>query len=133
MAKHFLSAFLLLLTLHSYSQTKKFSDKEYARKPHWIQMMDIEAVNYKEVLKAYHIYWQHHSLPEEEADRYIGKGNEKKEKLSKKELRERREGEKMRFQIKKFERWKIKNEAFVKENGEVMTAEERLKLTQPHK
>lgn len=130
MNRQILLAILLVLTISATAQTKKHSDKDYAKKPYWIQMMDIEGVNYKEVLKAYTIYWKHHSLPEEEADRYIGKGNQAKEKLSKKELKERREGEIMRFQIKKFEHWKIKNESFVKENGNVMTANERLKIIQ---
>jgi hypothetical protein len=128
MTKKFLLGLSLLLSLSGLSQSKATTEKDYAKKPVWIRMMDIEGVNYMEVLKAYKIYWQHHALPEEEGDRYIGKGNQQKEKLSKKELKELKQSEAMRFQIKKFEHWKIKNEPFVKENGNIMTAAERLKF-----
>ena len=122
----------LLLSVSAFSQTKKLTENDYAQKPYWIQMMDIEGVNFNETLKAYDIYWQHHNLPEEEGDSYIGKGAEAKKKISKKELKERREGAAMRFEVKKFQHWKIKNEPFVKENGNIMTAAERLKFHQQH-
>ncbi len=128
MTKQFLLGLSLLLSFSVFGQTKAPSEKDYAKKPYWIKMMDVEGVNYREVLKAYDIYWQHHKLPEEEGDRYIGKGDQQKEKHSKKELKELKESEAMRFQIKKFEHWKIKNEPFVKENGNIMTAAERLKF-----
>ena len=127
-----LTALLLFISLAGRSQAVKFTDKDYAQKPLWIQMMDIEGVNFNETLKAYDIYWQHHDLPEEEGDRYIKNKDAPKKKLSKKELREIREGAAMRFQVKKFEHWKIKNEPFVKENGNIMTAEERLKYHNQH-
>ena len=38
----------------------------------------------------------------------------------------------MRFKIKKFEHWKIINEPFVKENGHIMTTEEKLKFHNQH-
>ncbi len=95
-------------------------------------MMDVEGVNFTETLKAYDIYWQHHNLPEEEGDRYTGKAGAQKKKISKKELKERREGAAMRFEVKRFQHWKIKNEPFVKENGNIMTADERLKFQQQH-
>ncbi|MEP7237143.1 MAG: hypothetical protein ABI685_04750 [Ferruginibacter sp.] len=118
----------LLLSFSGFAQTKKFTEKDYAQKPIWIQLMDIEGVNFNETLKAYDIYWQHHALPEEEGDRYVSKGEQQKQKLSKKELREIREGAEMRFQVKKFLHWKIKNEPFVKENGNIMTAAERIEF-----
>ena len=128
MIKKFLLGIALLMSVTAFSQAKPATEKEYAKKPYWIKMLDIEGVNYYEVIKAYTIYWKHHELPEEEADRYIGKGNQGKEKLSKKELKELRESNKMRFQVKKFMHWKIKNEPFVKENGNIMTPEERVRF-----
>ncbi|MEO8770198.1 MAG: hypothetical protein ABI402_08940 [Ferruginibacter sp.] len=128
MIKKILLGISLLFSLTTFGQTKTVTEKEYAKKPYWIKMMDIEGVNYNEIVKAYTVYWKHHELPEEEGDRYIGKGNQAKEKLSKKELKELRESNAMRFQVKKFEHWKIKNEPFIKENGNIMTPEERIKF-----
>jgi len=128
MIKNFILSTLFFLSFSALAQTKKYTEKDYAQKPVWIQLMDIEGVNFNETLKAYDIYWQHHTLPEEEGDRYNGKGAQKKRKISKKELREIQAGAEMRFQLKKFEHWKIKNEPFVKENGNIMTADERIKF-----
>ena len=128
MLKYCLVTFVLFLSFSGWAQNKKLTEKEYALKPHWIQMMDIEGVNFNETIKAYDVYWQHHNMPEEEGDKYNGKGVQKTQKVSKKELREINAGARMRFQIKKFEHWKIKHEPFVKENGNIMTTAERLEL-----
>lgn len=132
MTKRYVLLLSLFFSLASLGQTKKLTDKDYAQKPYWIKMIEVEGVNFNETVKAYDIYWQHHEMPEEEGDRYIGKGDQQKKKLSKKELRERREAMDMRFQLKKFEHWKIKNEPFVKENGNIMTAAERLIFHNQH-
>ena len=122
----------LLLSIPGFSQKKILSEKDYAGKPYWIDMMNTEGVNFNETIKAYEIYWQHHKEPEEEADRYIGKGQNENKKISKKELKDRRAGAAMRFEMKKFEHWKIKHEPFVKENGHIMTAAERIKFHNEH-
>jgi hypothetical protein len=121
----------LLSAVSGYSQGKKLTEKDYVQSPHWISMMDIEGVDFNETVKAYVIYWQHHEMPEEEGDRVLQKGDAGK-KISKKELKAIREGAAMRFQIKKFQHWKIINENFVKENGHIMTAEEKLKFHNQH-
>ena len=123
---------LLFFSLEGFGQAKPLTEKDYAQKPHWIGMMDIESVNFNEAIKAYDIYWAHHNMPDEEGDRYIGKGDQLKKKISKKELRERKAGEEMRFQVKKFQHWIIKHEPFVKANGNIMTAEERLQFHNQH-
>ena len=128
MTKKCIFIIFLFFSLTGFAQSKALTEKDYAQKPLWIQMMEVEGVNFNETIKAFDIYWQHHTMPNEEGDRYIGKGDQKKKKMSKKELRERREEAEMSFQVKKFEHWKIKNEPFVKENGNIMTAEERLKF-----
>ncbi len=132
MNKKWIIIFSLLFTITGYSQKKTISEKDYAKNPYWIDMMNTEGVNFNETIKAYDIYWQNHSLPEEEGDRYIGKGEKENKKISKKELKDRRSGAAMRFEIKKFEHWKIKNEPFVKENGNIMTAAERIKFHNEH-
>lgn len=118
----------LFFSLTGFGQSKTLTDKDYAQKPYWIRMMDIEGVNFNETIKAYDSYWQHHNMPEEEGDRYIGKGDQTKQKVTKKELKARKEEAEMRFQVKKFLHWKIKNEPFVKVNGNIMTAAERLQF-----
>jgi hypothetical protein len=128
MIRKYIFVVFLFFSLGSSAQQRSLTEKDYAQKPYWIQMMEVEGVNFNEAIKAYDVYWQHHDLPGEEGDRYIGKGDQKKKKISKKELRERREEAEMRFQVKKFLHWKIKNEPFVKDNGNIMTAEERLKF-----
>lgn len=132
MAKKYLLLISLFVSLAAMAQKKQPTEIDYAQTPYWIKMMDIEGVNFNEAVKAYDIYWQHHSLPEEEGDRVTGKGAEGKKIISKKELKEGREAAAMRFQIKKFLHWKIKNEPFVKENGNIMTAAERLRFHEQH-
>ena len=132
MIKKFLFILFSSFSLAGFSQAKTLTEKDYAQKPYWIQMMDIEGVNFNETLKAYDVYWQHHEMPREQGDRYPGKGEQSKMNVSKKELKERREEAEMGFQVKKFQHWKIKNEPFVKENGNIMTAAERLQFHQQH-
>jgi len=127
MIKKCLLAAFLFLSLASSGQNKKLTDADYGRKPYWIQMMDQETVNFNEALRAFEIYWQNHDMPEEEGDRYIERRPVVK-RLTKKEYKAIREGDEMRFQIKRFRHWIIINEPFVKENGFTMTAEERIRL-----
>ena len=117
----------LLFSLAASAQTKQLTEKDYARRPYWIQLMDQETVNFNEAVKAFDIYWANHKMPEEEGDRVIGK-NEPAKPLSKKEIKEIREGDEMRFQVKRFKHWVIINESFVKPDGFTMTAEERLRF-----
>ena len=132
MNKKWIIIFSFFFSFTGFSQQKTYTEKDYARNPHWISMMNTEGVNFNETVRAYDIYWQNHILPEEEADRYIGKGGKENKRISKKELRDRRAGAAMRFEIKKFEHWKIKNEPFIKENGHIMSADERLKFHNEH-
>lgn len=131
MARKFLLFITLLFSLAASAQNKQLTDKDYARKPYWIQLMDQESVNFNDAVKAFDIYWQNHKMPEEEGDRVIRKDQPVKP-LSKKEIREIREGDEMRFQIKRFRHWVIINEAFVKPDGFTMTAEEKLRFHNQH-
>ena len=121
----------LFFSLAASAQTKLLTEKDYARRPYWIQLIDQETVNFNEAVKAFDIYWANHKMPEEEGDRVIGK-NEPAKPLSKKEIKEIREGDEMRFQVKRFKHWIIINEAFVKPDGFTMTAEEKLRFHNQH-
>lgn len=131
MARKSLLFITLFFSLAASAQNKQLTDKDYARKPYWIQLMDLESVNFNEAVKAFDIYWQNHQMPEEEGDRVIGK-NQPVKPLSRKEIREIREGDEMRFQIKRFRHWVIINEPFVKPDGFTMTAEEKLRFHNQH-
>ena len=132
MTKNWIVVISFFLSISGFGQTAKLTDNDYALKPYWIGMIEMEGVNFNETLKAYDIYWQHHDLPVEEGDRYNGKGEQTKTKHLKKELKEKQESARMAFHVKKFLHWKIKNEPFVKENGNIMTAAERLRFHQQH-
>jgi len=127
MVKGILLSVSLFWAVVTFGQARKLTEKDFAQKPYWIQMMDQESVNFNEALRAFEVYWQNHKFPEEEGDRYIQR-NPVVKPLSKKEYKAIREGDEMRFQIKRFKHWIIINENFVKENGFTMTAEERLRL-----
>ena len=132
MIKKYLFISLVLISASVNAQQQKLSEKDYAKNPYWITLSQIEGVNFIETVKAFEIYWQNHQMPEEDGDRYIGKGDEKKKKVSIKEMKEITKATDMRFKIKKFEHWKIINEPFVKENGHIMTTEEKLKFHNQH-
>ena len=125
--KKWLLILFTFLSISGFGQAKMPTEKDYIRKPYWIQFMDQETVNFNEAVKAFDVYWANHKMPEEEGDRIIAK-NEPAKPLSKKEIKEIREGDEMRFQVKRFKHWIIINESFVKPDGFTMTAEERLRF-----
>jgi len=119
---------LIITNYISFSQTQ-YNPSDYIKKPVWIQMIDDEHINYFEALKAFEMYWTTHTKPEGESDMDIKQSEKNKKRFSKRELREAREEASMRMKIKKFDWWKNKMEPFVKEDGSIMTPDERKKLT----
>lgn len=96
-------------------------------------MMDDPNANYFEVLKAYDAFWKNRKMPLEEDD-IIGQSFQKGKKglisnwLKFREEREEEEAMKYKFDVKKFRFWQIKTEPYVREDGSIMTADERLEL-----
>lgn len=134
-SKHFL--LLLMLVSTFFLKAQQHSDKEYQRKPLWIQLIEDPNVNYFEAKKAFDLFWKNKPLPTEE-DEVIGeqhgKGKERDSFLEKlfmsKKERQEEESQKYAFEYKKFKHWERLVLPYVQEDGRVLTADERLKLWQ---
>ena len=129
----------LLLTFSLFSQgpLSAQSAKKYHQHPYWIDMMKDPNVNYFEACKAYDAFWKGRIKPREEEE-IIGQQNDvnagadkdhyKAERREKKEKQQDADLQKYAFDCKKFENWKRQNAPYVKSDGHLMTADERLKV-----
>ena len=113
--------------VYAIAQTKKYSDKDYARNPLWINMIKDTGTNYFEAEKAYKIYFQHHEIPAGEQED-IGAPPKKEKAPSKKEMKKLREKDLMRLEVKKYEHWHMKMKPFVQADGRILNPSERLKI-----
>ena len=113
------------------------SAKKYHKNPYWISMMDDPNVNYVEACKAYDAFWKGREKPKDEEDKIGQKGNVntaadkdhyKEGHRSKKEKKADEALEHYAFLCKKFENWRRANAPYVKADGHLMTADERLKV-----
>ncbi|MBS1771413.1 MAG: hypothetical protein JST82_01045 [Bacteroidetes bacterium] len=121
-------ASLLIATTSFAQERKKSKDRLYAKKPLWIAMVDDTLTNYYEAEKAFSIYWQHHEKPETEHD-IIGEHEERSKVPSRRRQRRLEEEEdKMRMEIRKYEKWHELILPYVKEDGRIMYPSERLQL-----
>lgn len=119
------------------AKSQSHSNKEYERKPLWIQMMNDPAVNYFEAKKAFDLFWKNKPLPTEE-DEIMGEqhGSGEKRRSFLKELfkskKERQEEESQRyaFDYKKFKHWERLVLPYVQEDGRILSQDEKLKLWQ---
>ena len=109
---------LFLGAIHLQAQSG-FSDAEYRKRPHWIQMMDEEHPNFFEIQKAFQLYWEQHTMPEGEGDMDVKKKESNKKRFSKRDIREAREEAAMRMAIKKYHWWVLKMEPYVQEDGSI--------------
>lgn len=108
-------------------QSTQYSEKDYARNPVWIEMIKDTTANFLEVEKAFNIYFQHHEKPEGDND-VIGE-HEKQEKYpSRKEQRRLQQENRMRMEVKKYERWHDRMLPYVQSDGRILTPSERLQL-----
>lgn len=113
------------------------SDREYERKPLWIEMIKKPNVNYFEAKKAFDLFWKNKPLPTEE-DEIIGERNgtgEKrksflKELFKSKKERQEEESQKYAFEYKKFKHWEKLSLPYVQTDGHILTQDEKLKLWQ---
>lgn len=136
LSKLFLPVLVLLLSTAIYHPSFAQSANKYSKKPYWINMMDDPNVNYYEACKAYDAFWKGKEKPKGEED-IIGqkeglnqgsdKDHYKATHLSKKEKQHDEQLQKYAFLCKKFENWRRQNAPYVKTDGHLMTADERLK------
>jgi len=102
-------------------------EKDYAKKPLWINMMEDPNVNYFEIDKAYTAYWQHHTMPETEHD-IIGEKKERDKHPSKRAQRKADADNDMRMAVKKYEWWREQMLPYVQPDGHILSTEERLQI-----
>lgn len=132
------TAFLLLVVALSLSksQAQSSSEKNYAKNPVWIQMMEDPNVNYYEAQKAYTEYWKNREKPHEMEEETMTDKEQMKEYkrehkrdgenavLSDKEKKELQEQEQMIYQCKRFENWMLTVKPFVQEDGRILSQAE---------
>jgi len=96
--------------------------------------MDDPNTNYYEALKAYDMYWKNHKQPVDEEElmnqgkEKVGEEEEEKDKEERLTPAEKEEQNRMRYQSKRFERWKQEVFPFVQTDGHILTDQERLKI-----
>ena len=132
---------LLAFTSGSNAQEAQMSKdtsnyKLYRTIPLWKDMIDDTTANYFEVQKAFDLFWEGKKLPEEEEEVIGEKGRLKNNWVNRifnaNELKEQELREKYSFDYKRYRRWLIKAEPYVKEDGSIMTPSERLRLWKAH-
>ncbi len=109
--------------------------KEFQKKPVWIQLKDNPQVNYHEAKLAFETYWKNRQSPESILEGEEEEGGEEKERslLSRIFVSESTyQAEILQYttEYKKMKFWLMDNAGFVKEDGTVMTEEEKLAMVQ---
>ncbi|OJW82920.1 MAG: hypothetical protein BGO69_02470 [Bacteroidetes bacterium 46-16] len=132
MNKFMLLCLLLCCTATVHAQQKQYTDKDYARTPVWIDMMDDTTTNYFEAEKAYKIYWQHHEKPGGEHD-IIGEHAEREKIPSKHRQKKIRQDDDMRMAVKKYERWRQRVLPYVQQDGRILGPAQRLAIFEAQK
>jgi hypothetical protein len=122
-------------TVPSGAQTESSKFAAYRAAPLWKDMLDDPNANYFEVQKAYQLFWEGKEAPEDE-DAVIGehriKNNMANRVFNAKELNEQKERDALSFDCKKYHWWLIKNEPYVRDDGSIMSPEQRLELWRKH-
>ena len=118
---------LACLLVFSASQAQDKSETLYRTSPVWIEMMNTPNVQYAEAVRAFDIYWSTREKPAGEHDMLGANNAEKKDRdFVTKKKKKGGEAEQYAVEYKAFMHWKEKMAPYVKPNGEVMDANERL-------
>ena len=128
----YLTLCLVFVVHSSNAQNKTYSDKDFARSPIWISMIKDTTANYFVAERAFKLYFEHHAKPEGENDE-IGEHAKSEKYPSKKEMRKLQEQDKMRMEIKKYERWHDRMFPYVKADGTILTPSQRLQIWRDNK
>lgn len=122
-----LTAIGLLGLSASAAHAQQKTEKDYARKPLWIGMMDDTTANFYEVEKAYDVYFRHHEKPEgEEAE--INEHREREKTPSRRKQRRIQAENALRMEVKHYEVWHYQTLPYVKDDGHILTPSERLAI-----
>lgn len=125
----YITAMSVLIAAHASAQSRQYTEKDYARSPLWIEMLDDTSANFFEVEKAFETYFKHHELPVSEHD-MIGEHAQREKKVGKKEQRKVEEESYLRRQVKKYHRWHEKMLPWVQPDGRILGPTERLAIWQ---
>ena len=142
--KKILPLCLLFFIVQSSIAQKHYTKREMKKNPVWIQMIKDERANYFETAKAFNLYFSTHRFPVMEEEE-MGKNQNLKERIEKSEAkfkkkkrrvkqdpgviqREKDEEAKMAFEVKRFNHWEMQTLPYVKDDGSIMDAEERMKI-----
>jgi hypothetical protein len=118
---------LACLLVFSASQAQDKSEALYRKSPLWIEMMNTPHVQYAEAVRAFDIYWSTREKPAGEHDMLGASNAEKKDRdFVTKKKKKGGEAEQYAVEYKAFMHWKEKMAPYVKPNGEVMDANDRL-------
>jgi len=122
----------------SQNANKKYNSKRFKKEPIWIEMMNDPKANYYETLKAFREYWKHRVLPKEpfetegaeSFEREVGlisdKESEKeREREEKKRAKQKHKGPDYSAEVRAFKGWMQSVKPWVKEDGTIMSEEER--------
>ena len=123
---------LVFVTNISNAQSRGYSDKDFARNPLWISMIKDTSVNYFQAERAFKIYFEHHAKPAGENDE-IGEYAKNEKYPSKKEKRKLQEQDRMRMEVKKYERWHDRMFPYVKADGTILSPSQRLQIWKDNK
>ncbi|MEO6903695.1 MAG: hypothetical protein ABI315_11200 [Bacteroidia bacterium] len=136
--------FVLSFTLSGFSQTTQITNfimdtskfALYRIEPVWKDMINDTSANFFEVQKAFELFWNGKELPEEEDDVIGEKGKLKNSFINRlfnnRDLKQQQLRESLAFDYKRYRRWIIKTEPYIKEDGNIMTPTERIQLWQNH-
>ncbi len=112
-----------------FAQTKVPTEKDYARSPYWIAMVNDTTTNYFEAEKAFKVYFQHHAKPQGENED-IGEHAKREKRPSKKERRKIEKDNRLRMDIKRYEHWHDMMLPYVQPDGSILTPSQRLQIHQ---
>lgn len=133
-------ATLLLVALCSslaFSQAK-YDPSKYRSEPLWIQMMEDPEANFFETVNAFRTFWKGYELPGEPEEMESNGGFKREvglkgpgsgeESGKKKETRKDPGYGDYSFEVKRFKGWLRNVQAWVQEDGHILSDEERQKL-----
>ena len=140
--------YLLILcsffSLSAFGQENRKKEKEYRKKPIWIDMMNDPTANYFETVKAFRIYWEHRELPEEpfeEAgkdvfEKEVGLITDDESEHEREREKERRKRRKKKnnptityaSEVRAFKGWFHAVQPWVREDGSIISEEERQRM-----
>ncbi len=107
--------------------------REYRNHPHWINMMNDSNVNYFQAKAAFEEYWKGKPNPESIMEGEKEEGGEKRSLLSRLTKSEKTyNAEILQYSVehKKFVFWLRENAPYVKEDGSIMSQDEREAMVQ---